>query len=319
MNSEPQICDEIAQLIVRKVRKALDAAGHQAVAIEQTWVKLDTLSDGKSALSLNVPVGQGVELPLKAISEYTEQNSERLVGEFVGDLVLALPNVDRARKSLVRYRCEIGKATWQERLNAIAVSAGFLVVSDVTLKPVVARHLADISPREVVKHAVAVLHVRVLDADLKHKVRQLFVETPDDVAGALWPLRAEQGERWRQWNLLRAPGPRFTTDGVTIALLSSFGFDPVEVLRRFQEVPHFTLRVEWQGEAKHFAFRADMFNGQSPFRPPVESPVTRQLVLPFETVAELRVNTNVRVSNNMIWSSDHIWVQRPKRSKRAVS
>lgn len=310
MSSEPQNCNEIAARIVRHVRDGLDAAGHHAITIEQSWVKLETLHDGESVLMVDVPVGQGVTLPLKAMSDCNKQSLEQLVSEFAGDLVLALPNVVGARRSLVRYRRAIGKAVG---------STAPRMIWDVKLKPLFARHLANVSSRDVVKHVVAVTHVSGLDADLQTKMRQVVVvETPDDVAGALGPLQAVQHERWRQWSLVHAPGPRFTIDGVTVALLSSFGFDPVEVLRRFQEVPHFTLMVEWQSEIRHFALTTNRLSCLSPFHPLVELPATGQMVLPFDTTAERRVESTIALGTHMSWASNYICVERPKHSKRSA-
>lgn len=278
---------DFAAQIVRDVRTGLDLAGHHAVAIEEEWITIRNSLGGAAEFVITVPIGKGHKLPLTAPFARAGDDAH-CADAFTADLVLALPKVDRARRTLLRYRGLIGQAAWRFAQDARASGDGPILLDTTSFDDIPARHVALPPWQDLKKNVCAVLNLRALGPDLEIGFRRMIVKSAEGVASVLTPIAQEQKERWREWQRLRAPGPRFTVDEITIALLSSFGFDPVTVLRRFQEVPHFTLMVEWQGEQKHF-----LLSGEGK-----------------------RVRSNINLGERVCWARTCIVIDRSKYSKR---
>lgn len=242
------ITEVVAKLAVA-VRARLDAAGHEELTFESSWIRMEALPDGRTKAVAHVPLGRGYRLPVQIGDFEALEPDDAAVDRFAVSLARALPNVSNAARSLVHFVRSVARASWETN-SADRDSGRSLHGEGVTLAPVQAAEFMTADWRTAVKRVRAILHKRGLGPDLKSESYLIEVGRPSEVAAALEPLISAQPERIRRLHLSLAPGPRLLVDAVTVDLISASGFDPVEVLRRFTRTWQFSLEVKWKGQAK---------------------------------------------------------------------
>ena len=97
--------------LIARVRDGLDAAGHRDISISELWVNQDRPG---LQLTVDVRVGAALVLPLKPLVRTLSLETEAAVEEFAAQLILALPAIKHAEKTLVRYADAVRRAARRE-------------------------------------------------------------------------------------------------------------------------------------------------------------------------------------------------------------
>lgn len=168
--------------MITAVRASLDADGRTDITLDRDWLTItaDTVDCFDAVLA--VPIDRN--LVLRLISDTSGNPQEFELEKFTKDLINALPNVEKARRSLRRYMADIRRAakTAIDRAHGEGFNVTLVAVN---LRATYAGNMGRRSWTEAASFVLATVVMNRVNQHLEPDVIEFDVEEPEHVAGEM--------------------------------------------------------------------------------------------------------------------------------------
>ncbi|RSU46920.1 hypothetical protein [Sphingobium yanoikuyae] len=232
------------RMFIAAIRSKLDAAGYTDIPVHRQWIDED--EPGYPFL-LRVPVGPELTLPLKTMERFHDDRSAESLERNASEFVMALVNIHKAQKMLLKYAADVKKEAVAQIVAAREVGLDVQVAS-IGFKPTYAFHMAGADWKDAAFHVLAEVIIRHTSFYLQPETSQLWVEETTDIAGELADILEEQRARQDRLKELDALDADLLVDQISIDLLEAHGVDVAATLTKAWKEQCVNLNVEYDGK-----------------------------------------------------------------------